>query len=52
MTGPVSRGMGTLLGAIRPLEVPGWLRVSLTANDQMVERAIPHFGAALAEAAG
>jgi len=44
------RGVFVLPGTM--FEMPGWLRVSLTANDQMVERAIPHFGAALAEAAG
>jgi aspartate aminotransferase len=32
------------------VETPGWFRISLTANDEMVERAIPAFEAALAEA--
>ena len=32
------------------VEVPGWFRISLTANDGMVEDAIPRFGAAWAEA--
>jgi hypothetical protein len=32
------------------VEVPGWFRVSLTANDEMVESAIPRFAAAMAEA--
>jgi aspartate aminotransferase len=32
------------------VEVPGWFRISLTANDQMVEDAIPRFAAAWAEA--
>jgi aspartate aminotransferase len=32
------------------VEAPGWFRISLTANDEMVERAIPAFEAALAEA--
>ena len=31
-------------------EMPGWFRISLTANDDMVERAIPGFAAAIAEA--
>jgi aspartate aminotransferase len=34
------------------VETPGWFRISLTANDEMVERAIPAFEAALAEARG
>jgi aspartate aminotransferase len=33
-------------------EMPGWFRISVTANDDMVERAIPGFAAALAEARG
>ncbi len=32
------------------VEVPGWFRISLTANDQMVEQGIPRFAAAMAEA--
>jgi len=32
------------------VEVPGWFRISLTASDQMVERGIPGFAAAFAEA--
>jgi aspartate aminotransferase len=32
------------------VETPGWFRISLTANDEMVERAIPAFEAAMAEA--
>jgi len=32
------------------VEVPGWFRISLTANDEMVERGIPGFAAAYAEA--
>jgi aspartate aminotransferase len=32
------------------VETPGWFRISLTANDEMVERAIPAFEAAIAEA--
>lgn len=31
-------------------EMPGWFRISLTANDDMVERALPGFEAALTEA--
>ncbi|MDQ6918063.1 MAG: aminotransferase class I/II-fold pyridoxal phosphate-dependent enzyme [Candidatus Dormibacteraeota bacterium] len=31
------------------VEVPGWFRISLTANDEMVERGIPGFERALAE---
>jgi len=34
------------------VEVPGWFRISLTANDEMVERGLPGFAAAYAEAAG
>jgi aspartate aminotransferase len=34
------------------VETPGWFRISLTANDQMVERGIPAFAAALKEARG
>lgn len=43
------RGVFVLPGSM--FEMPGWLRISLTANDEMVERAIPHFAAALGEAA-
>ena len=32
------------------VEVPGWFRISLTASDEMVERGIPGFAAAFAEA--
>jgi len=32
------------------VEVPGWFRISLTASDDMVERGIPGFAAAYAEA--
>jgi aspartate aminotransferase len=32
------------------VEVPGWFRISLTATDDMVERGIPGFAAAWAEA--
>jgi aspartate aminotransferase len=28
---------------------PGWFRISPTANDEMIERALPIFGEALAE---
>ena len=31
-------------------EMPGYFRVSLTANDDMIERALPGFAAALARA--
>ena len=34
------------------VEVPGWFRISLTATDEMVERGIPGFAAAYAEASG
>ena len=37
-----------LPGAI--VEEPGYFRISLTANDQMIEQALPGFAAALAEA--
>jgi len=33
-------------------EMPGWFRISVTADDDMVERAIPGFAAAIAEARG
>lgn len=33
-------------------EMPGWFRISVTADDDMVERAIPGFAAAIAEAKG
>jgi len=32
------------------VEEPGYFRISLTANDQMIEQALPSFAAALAEA--
>jgi len=32
------------------VEVPGWFRISLTASDEMVERGLPGFAAALEEA--
>jgi aspartate aminotransferase len=32
------------------VEVPGWFRISLTASDEMVERGLPSFAAAWAEA--
>ena len=32
------------------VETPGWFRISLTASDQMVERGIPLFAAAMQEA--
>jgi aspartate aminotransferase len=32
------------------VEVPGWFRISLTATDEMVDRGIPGFAAAFAEA--
>lgn len=32
------------------VELPGWFRISLTASDQMVERGLPGFAAALREA--
>jgi len=37
-----------LPGAV--VEVPGWFRISLTATDEMVERGVPGFAAAYAEA--
>jgi aspartate aminotransferase len=39
-------GILVLPGSV--VEVPGWFRLSLTASDEMVERAIPRFAAALA----
>jgi aspartate aminotransferase len=32
------------------VETPGWFRISLTANDEMVERGIPAFALAMSEA--
>lgn len=32
------------------VEVPGWFRISLTASDEMVDRGIPRFAAAMDEA--
>jgi aspartate aminotransferase len=40
-------GVLVLPGSI--VEVPGWFRVSLTASDEMVEKGIPRFAAAMAE---
>jgi len=34
------------------VELPGWFRLSLTASDEMVDRALPQFEQALAEARG
>jgi aspartate aminotransferase len=31
-------------------EMPGWFRISVTANDDMVERSLPGFAKAIAEA--
>ncbi len=31
------------------VELPGWFRLSLTANDEMVEQALPVFASALLE---
>ena len=43
-------GVLVLPGTI--VEVPGWFRISLTASDDMVERGIPRFAAAMSEANG
>ena len=45
----VERGVFVLPGAM--FEMPGWLRISLSANDEMVERALPHFARAITETA-
>lgn len=45
----VKRGVYVLPGAV--FEAPGRFRISLTANDEMVERAIPAFAEAIDEAA-
>jgi aspartate aminotransferase len=37
-----------LAGSI--VELPGWVRISLTANDEMIERGLLGFAAAWAEA--
>ena len=34
------------------VELPGWFRISLTASDEMVERGLPGFAAAWADASG
>jgi aspartate aminotransferase len=34
----------------RMFEIPGWFRVSLTANDDMVERSLEGFAKAIADA--
>jgi aspartate aminotransferase len=31
-------------------ELPGYFRISMTANDEMIERALPGFAAAFARA--
>jgi aspartate aminotransferase len=36
----------------RMFETPGWFRISVTANDDMVERSLPGFGKAIEEARG
>ena len=33
-------------------EMPGWFRLSVTANDDMVERSLPGFAKAISDAAG
>lgn len=47
--GRVLRRHGVLVLPGTVVEVPGWFRISLTANDQMVERGIPGFERALSE---
>jgi aspartate aminotransferase len=42
--------MSVLPGAA--FELPGWFRISLTANDAMVERSLPGFQAAFKAATG
>jgi len=47
------RALATLDVLVLPgstFEMPGWLRISVTANDDMVERALPGFARAIAEA--
>jgi aspartate aminotransferase len=44
-----SHGVLVLPGSV--VELPGWMRISLTAADDMVERGLPHFAAAYREAA-
>jgi hypothetical protein len=34
------------------VELPGYFRISLTANDEMIERALPGFASAIEEAEG
>jgi aspartate aminotransferase len=45
-----ARDVYVLPGSV--FEMPGYLRISLTANDDMVERAIPGFAAAIEEVRG
>jgi hypothetical protein len=33
------------------VDLPGFLRISLTANDEMIDRALPEFAAAMKEVA-
>jgi aspartate aminotransferase len=42
--------LGTLVLPGTIVESPGWFRLSLTASDEMVERSLPAFRAALVEA--
>jgi aspartate aminotransferase len=43
-------GQGVLVLPGSVVEVPGWFRISLTASDEMVERGLPGFEAAMAGA--
>jgi aspartate aminotransferase len=45
-----SLGSYVLPGSV--FEMPGFFRISLTANDDMVERAIPGFAGAIEEVRG
>jgi len=47
----ILRGHGVLVLPGSVVEVPGWFRISLTANDDMVERGIEGFRRALEEVA-
>jgi aspartate aminotransferase len=46
----ILRGHDVFVLPGRMFETPGWFRISITANDDMVERALPGFAKAIVEA--